>query len=366
MDSPASSLDTSDAKGNTCRSSFHEPLELETSIIADPSHKKLPSPLCVKLRYIGMATAGLVLGLSCPETDLYKDDDKTDWYLLFKAVSSYLLTLTALHLLQASDPGYLTPETMEGFEDADCQTLLEHTNSGSLEEGESQTTMTQRKSNKPINATDDNSAELFEGTRRRYCPSCRISPPLRSHHCRDCNQCVARFDHHCGFVGTCIGERNHCRFWWFLLIQAVAFDATCHIVGSSALGLTSLLLPPTPPTAFGQIVHAVVAKCYLYLLRFCAWLMVVIHSWMVTTNSTTFELSKGARHIDYLKGTKLADLPFSKGLIGNLQMFCCQKDVFIEKEQPWRPTLWQPPGKIVRDSEDWWANPWQNKYWSCC
>ena len=32
----------------------------------------------------------------------------------------------------------------------------------------------------------------------------------------------------------------------------------------------------------------------------------------------------------------------------------------------WAPTPWVRPAFIDRDSEDWWNNPWQNKYWSCC
>lgn len=319
MDSPAPSLASSDERGSTPRTSFHESLELETSSSTDPSSKsrKQPSAACVKLRYVGMATAGLVLGLTCPETGLYTGE-QMDWYLLVKGVASYLLTLAAFFFLQGSDPGYLTPETMEGFEDADCQTLLERSNSDGMEEMEGQTTMTQRRSNqsqnhhKPNSGGNADSVDHFQGTRRRYCPACGVSPPLRSHHCRDCNRCVARFDHHCGFVGTCIGERNHCRFWWFLVIQALAFDAACRIVGSSTLGLATLLFPPTPPPPLAQSVRVLVAKGYLYPLRFCAWLMVVIHTFLAMSNTTTFELSKGSKHIDYLKGTKLADLPFSK------------------------------------------------------
>ena len=72
--------------------------------------------------------------------------------------------------------------------------------------------------------------------RRKVCTICNIAPPLRSHHCKICNKCVATFDHHCGFVGTCIGERNHCRFYWFLFIQALGFLKCISVVNESKFG----------------------------------------------------------------------------------------------------------------------------------
>lgn len=57
--------------------------------------------------------------------------------------------------------------------------------------------------------------------------------PVRAHHCRVCGLCVARFDHHCGCIGVCIGERNHCRFWWFILAQNAACLAAVEVVSAA-------------------------------------------------------------------------------------------------------------------------------------
>lgn len=56
------------------------------------------------------------------------------------------------------------------------------------------------------------------------------SQPVRAHHCKACGLCVSRFDHHCGCIGVCVGERNHCRFWWFLLAQNAAVLAALDVV----------------------------------------------------------------------------------------------------------------------------------------
>ena len=71
---------------------------------------------------------------------------------------------------------------------------------------------------------EEDSQSTFRGSRRKRCEQCRLAPPLRSHHCKVCQKCVATFDHHCDFLGTCIGERNHARFWLFLLVKNILWS----------------------------------------------------------------------------------------------------------------------------------------------
>ena len=76
-----------------------------------------------------------------------------------------------------------------------------------------------------------------------------------------------------------------------------------------------------------------------------------------------------ADKIGYLKGTAEFDLPFSRGLCTNVREFFLQ-DGFLSDTlgvgPPWAPTVYKPYPRIVRDSEDWVNNIWENKYWSCC
>ena len=31
-----------------------------------------------------------------------------------------------------------------------------------------------------------------------------------------------------------------------------------------------------------------------------------------------------------------------------------------------KPIMWRMPRRIIRDSDDWFSHPWENKYYSCC
>mmetsp|Transcript_23660 Transcript_23660/g.35081 ORF Transcript_23660/g.35081 Transcript_23660/m.35081 type:complete len:454 (+) Transcript_23660:68-1429(+) len=340
----------------------------------------------------------------------------------------YLAVLITFFLVQGSDPGYISLEEMEWVSEHDGYTPLGrleseeldsqqsnddvHVNVGNtcnpgLQEQKKEITsisciddtvdpseenhvemkvMTQRTSSNcgnggttSENDNDPNDKSVmsmnWDKPRRKICRTCHIAPPLRAHHCKLCNKCVATFDHHCGFINTCIGERNHCRFYWFLIFQAMGFWKCCHIVGSSQIGIVCFI-NESCGSHLGGVDFGVVtiAKIYLYFLTLMATMMAIVHTWLMLTNGTTFELEK-REHVEYLKGSELCDLPFSRGLCGNLTLFCCMRDAAscassmrrkTRKRENFRPILWKPVVKAETNSDDWINNPWQNKYWTCC
>eukprot|EP00804_Cyclotella_cryptica_P000291 CCRYP_010220-RA/>CCRYP_010220-RA protein AED:0.00 eAED:0.00 QI:57/-1/1/1/-1/0/1/246/329 len=234
---------------------------------------------------------------------------------------------------------------------------------------------------------------ICQSTRRKYCNKCGIHPPLRSHHCNICNACVATFDHHCLFLNTCIGERNHFRFWMFLVLNVAGLNYALEIVSSGHVvkALSWVDSGGGDNTSHIRLIGALIllfSKMYLYPILIVTTILLTIHTALALGNSTSFEFGKAAGHIDYLRGTRMMDFPFSAGVCNNIRIFfrrddlshllharcnkeICRKvhrdeDQFQLFDMGWAPIAWKMPTFIDRDSEEWWNHPWQNKYWSCC
>jgi palmitoyltransferase len=352
--------------------------------------KPLPTRRQVLSRYYFLSSLAVALSLMSPQTDLWKVPASTSSshapysdrlqrpYWVARLVIAYATTLLFLTFaMHGSNPGYLTPAMMQHLDE--------------MEERQQHQEQQQQGDEKTSSSTEDNKEgdeedalqsgseesnsqhrlallgaedEPVRPTRRPPCQHCTVAaPPLRSHHCHRCQQHVATFDHHCEFIGTCIGEANHARFWVFLSLQLYGFCVCVSIVESSPLGLASFLFY-SRETSTWNVAFLCLVRIYLYPLTLAAFLVWITHTFMAVTNSTTFEFVKGSRHLEYLRGTHMMDLPFSQARCDLNLLTFCRRDASFQRE--WRPALWQPSGPIVRDSEKWWAHPWQNKYWSCC
>jgi palmitoyltransferase ZDHHC9/14/18 len=51
----------------------------------------------------------------------------------------------------------------------------------------------------------------------KYCKSCGIWRPPRTHHCRVCDNCIETTDHHCVWLNNCVGRRNYRYFFVFIV-----------------------------------------------------------------------------------------------------------------------------------------------------
>lgn len=373
-----------------------EPLELEESdnelnnnasrgdsgsAVATTSRKQVPGYVVV-LRYLSACTAAVLLTYACPLAPTKTATADEIWQeeqhqLTIKLIVMYVATLSAFFFIFQSNPGYLEADIVEhvcqddgltllGYEKEEEEEVHDDADETKLPSTTTTSDITRRSNAAPLPSFADALSApppLFRGTRRKVCTICDFAPPLRSHHCKFCKKCVATFDHHCHFIGTCIGERNHCRFWAFVAIQTMSFWTCSHYVSNLGVGFWASLFSQSMSY---ETILIVAAKLYLYPLTFTSTTIFVMHTLFVFTNKTTFECGKGPEHIDYLQGTRYTDTPFSRGMLANMRQFCCQRDDGCGTNKRWKPILWQTPGKIVRDSDDLWEHPWENKYWTCC
>jgi palmitoyltransferase len=346
--------------------------------------------------YLASSLVALLLTVSTPNTRLWSGspDPALAWVqdgrtlsgeVLAELLAAQLLALLLLVCVQGSDPGYVDEghvEEMRAREERGEDDLVglvageddDERGADPADVGVELTGMSKRC------ATAGGGESLAEegrntwhggpelgathrGAFRKHCPDCNFAPPLRSHHCKACGRCVATFDHHCFFLNTCVGERNHCRFLLFVLAQAACCAVAAGIVTSTHVGKHEA--PPARTYLAGSGL-AVISCVYILPLLAFATVLGCSHVWFALANVTTFECGKGPENVDYLRGTKDCDLPFSRGIDGNVKLFCCLKDrlwgrLVGEGEEAWVPVVWRVPGRIVRDSEDWFSHPWENK-----
>eukprot|EP01064_Diplonema_japonicum_P012072 TRINITY_DN1954_c0_g3_i1.p1 TRINITY_DN1954_c0_g3~~TRINITY_DN1954_c0_g3_i1.p1 ORF type:complete len:303 (+),score=12.91 TRINITY_DN1954_c0_g3_i1:55-909(+) len=156
--------------------------------------------------------------------------------------------------------------------------------------------------------------ELKENGDPRYCKTCEVFKPDRTHHCSACGRCILKMDHHCVFVNNCIGHRNHKYFILFLFYIVLdgawlgATLSTRYIAAKSTFRNVlchALLL-------LSSVIGTVFAIVLFFFLAF--------HLYLVVSNQTTIDLSFRTP-VTYRRGTLTANIQASLGKDGPLFWF---------------------------------------------
>lgn len=206
-----------------------------------------------------------------------------------------------------------------------------------------------------------------------YCRYCDMPVPLRSHHCNKCQRCVATFDHHCHVIGTCIGERNHCRFYVFVLLNFIGIWMISYMVDTSFEKIKALRR--TEDSQFYHIENsdiAYVSSATLGVLWWYVLLLLLYQTWLVCTSTTGYECLK--RQGSSVRGQEddldSCDSPYGgKYISETICSFCCIRDGAISymKGMLWKPTNWKKSTQRTRlEDTEICDNFCRNKHYSCC
>ncbi|KAI9754023.1 MAG: hypothetical protein M4579_004899 [Chaenotheca gracillima] len=144
----------------------------------------------------------------------------------------------------------------------------------------------------------------------KYCKTCNIWRPPRSHHCRVCDNCVESQDHHCVWLNNCVGRRNYRYFFTFVttgtvlglfligasLAHVLLYRAEMHISFRDAIGAQRI--------PFAMVILGVLITPYPIAL-------LVYHVFLMARGETTREyldshkFLKKDRHRPYTQGSLL-------------------------------------------------------------
>lgn len=296
---------------------------------------------CHRISYlITNAMVFLTLWL-IPASELRLATGDVNWDHTCSLLGMMALTTAIFLSLQGSDPGYLDRDMVRGCAEDGAPLLAGGAPAAAEGDEEDARGDALRR-----RGAGERAGRPARGSSGAYCSRCDMKRPLRAHHCRICDRCVATFDHHCTVIGTCIGERNVCRFWWWLFFQTATLVLTLHVVSESyaSVGLRGTYAQWVDTNFVALTMDLILGALTLYVFgMFC------MQTWLALTMSTGFELNRGPGQLPYLRGFDECDLPYSSGLHNNLQHFCCQDGLCAAAlNVAWRPRLWKEPKAVDR------------------
>jgi hypothetical protein len=121
----------------------------------------------------------------------------------------------------------------------------------------------------------------------RFCSTCFLYKPDRTHHCVTCNQCILRMDHHCPWLANCVGYHN---YKYFLLVLFYAILCCVYVMAALIPRLINVF-KPIVSTSYFLTKDLIVIIVFLSAL--CLSIMLItffsFHLFLVANAMTTIE-----------------------------------------------------------------------------
>ncbi|KAI9490160.1 zf-DHHC-domain-containing protein [Zychaea mexicana] len=156
----------------------------------------------------------------------------------------------------------------------------------------------------------------------RYCKTCDIYKPPRTHHCRYCRRCVLKMDHHCPWINNCVGYHNYPHFVRFTLYVSVASLYILILliwrVRTILNDLSHFRFDSEPTTA--EVILYVVEFALAIIVLFCVGMLCVYHLYCLARNQSTIEGWERSKVNRLIRRGKISPVkyPFDVGFYRNI------------------------------------------------
>ncbi|CAO3626667.1 unnamed protein product [Mucor hiemalis] len=117
----------------------------------------------------------------------------------------------------------------------------------------------------------------------KWCKTCQIWKPNRTHHCRVCDSCVLKMDHHCPWVNGCVGLLNYRYYIQFLFYVTLLGTWVFSTTLAAFIQFNSL------STFDGVALATLIISA---IVTFVIGSFTLSHIWLVLLNRTTIENSQ--------------------------------------------------------------------------
>ncbi|RCH82677.1 Palmitoyltransferase [Rhizopus stolonifer] len=156
----------------------------------------------------------------------------------------------------------------------------------------------------------------------RYCKTCKVYKPPRSHHCRYCKRCVLKMDHHCPWINNCVGYDNHGHFVRFIIYAVVA----CSYVIALLIGRVRAIMEAIRHFQFDaepntlQIIFMVLNFVLAFIVVFCVGILTVYQLYCLSRNQSNIEAWERSKVEGLIRRGKILPIqyPFDLGIYRNL------------------------------------------------
>ncbi|GAB5592113.1 Palmitoyltransferase [Umbelopsis nana] len=160
-------------------------------------------------------------------------------------------------------------------------------------------------------------------TAPRFCKSCNVFKPPRSHHCSACRRCVLKMDHHCPWINNCVGYDNYGHFLRFIIYVDLA---TLYVLILLIWRVRSIMddirhfrFYAEPSTT--EIVFLVVNFVLDIVVLMCVGVLSCYHIYCVAKNQSTIESWERSKVEGLIRRGKIPPTryPFSIGIVKNIK-----------------------------------------------